>query len=261
MFIFANVMGARLSKIKIILKVTIIFALMVTLGNISYAKNRKNKSNQQKEYIATVVTNYGSVSFVMLNETPAHRDNFIKLAKEGYYNGMDFHRVVKDFVIQAGDPNARGKYDHDDIGEGDIGYTIGAEIVPGMCHYVGAVGMAREDDSVNPQRLSSGSHFYFVQGKKVITDEYLDETEEKTGISIPAKVRNKYKRTGGSPHLDGKYTVFGYVIEGMAVLDSIAGCRVNEYDVPDKPVTIEQVFMMKRDSKGKGKMVSFETEY
>lgn len=254
-------MGAVLNKIKTILKVTIIFILIVTLGNISYAKNRKNKSNPQKEYIATVVTDYGNISFVLLNETPAHRDNFIKLAKKGYYNNMDFHRVVRDFVIQAGDPNARGKYDHDDIGEGDVGYTIEPEIVPGVYHYVGAVGMAREDDSENPERLSSGSHFYIVQGKKVITDEYLDEIEKKENKSIPAKVRNRYKKIGGSPHLDGKYTVFGYVIEGITVLDSIAGCKVNEYDVPETPVTIKQVFMMKRDSRGKGKMVSFETEY
>ena len=185
----------------------------------------------------------------------------MKLVKQGYYNDMDFHRVVKNFVIQAGDPDARGKYDHDDIGEGDIGYTMAAEIVPGMRHYVGAVGMAREDDSVNPDRLSSGSHFYFVQGRKVITDEYLDEIEQKNGVRIPQKVRDKYKETGGSPHLDGKYTVFGYVIEGTTVLDSIAGCKVNEYDVPDKPVTIEQVIMLKKDSQGPGKMVSFETEY
>lgn len=241
---------------------TIIILLLIILPIFSVtAKGKKKKSNEQKEYYANISTNYGLMSFALLNETPKHRDNFIKLARNGYYTNIDFHRVVSDFLIQAGDPATKKAYSHKKIGDGGADYNIDAEIINNIHHFKGTLGMAREDDSENPKKESSGSHFYIVQGRDEVTDEYLDKIDAKREIKMSQSVREKYKKKGGSPHLDGSYTIFGYITSGMNVLDSIAKTAVNEKHVPFESVKIKNIVILKKSVRKNKKVISYETYY
>ena len=161
-----------------------------------------------EEPVLEMVTSMGSMRIKLYKETPQHRDNFVKLARKGYYNGLLFHRVIKGFMIQAGDPLTRDTTKVDMYGSGGPNYTIPAEIVPGLTHKKGALAAARKGDSVNPARESSGSQFYIVQ----------DEN--------------------GCSHLDGHYTVFGEVIDGLRVVDNIAGVETNARGLPYYPIKI-----------------------
>ncbi len=169
-------------------------------------------------------TDLGDITVALYNETPKHRDNFIKLAKSGFYNGSVFHRVIKDFMVQGG--GAAG-------GAQDAGYKIPAEINPRFFHKKGALAAARQGDQVNPKRESSGSQFYLVQGKK-LTDAELDQFSAQTGKKLTPEQRNIYKTIGGTPHLDGDYTVFGEVIDGLGVIDKIAAVATGPGDKPVK---------------------------
>ena len=164
-----------------------------------------------EEPMLEMVTSMGSMKIKLYKETPLHRDNFVKLARKGYYNGLLFHRVIRRFMIQAGDPLTRDTTKVDTYGSGGPGYTIPAEIVPGLTHKKGAIAAARKADSVNPQRESSGSQFYIVQ----------DEA--------------------GCAHLDGQYTVFGEVVEGLNVVDNIARVETNARGLPYYPIKIISV--------------------
>lgn len=173
-----------------------------------------------------IKTIFGTVRIQLLNETPIHRDNFIKLAKEGYYNGLLFHRVIPGFMIQGGDPESRNCSPRKVLGAGGPGYKLDAEI--GALHFRGALAAARNDD---PKLRSFGSQFYIVQGKPV-TDEILDQVEASFRFTYTPEQRERYKKEGGSPFLDRQYTVFGYVVDGMEMVDEMMKVERDEYDRP-----------------------------
>ena len=186
---------------------------------------------QQKETVVIIETNYGTIKAKLYNDTPLHRDNFIKLVNEGWYNGSPFHRVINNFMIQGGQ-NKDGRM--------DPGYTVPAEFRDNHFHKKGALCAARQGDQVNPKKASSGSQFYIVQGQ-VFDDQKLNLYEERLGKVFNASQRQAYKTVGGTPHLDGDYTVFGEVTEGLEVVDKIARVKTGYMDVPVEPVTITKI--------------------
>jgi cyclophilin family peptidyl-prolyl cis-trans isomerase len=246
----------------------------------------QTKNTKSVEKIVLIETSLGSIKVKLYNETPEHRDNFIKLVEEGFYDSLIFHRVIKDFMVQAGDPSSRNPQPNQRYGAGGPGYTIPAEIKPAQfIHKKGALSAARTGDQVNPEKRSSGSQFYIVQGK-VSNDQELTQTElnisqqplqsmfnqmlaeelqklQAAGVkvnhdSLVNDVRQKilaqwesmekfkytpeqreiYKTDGGTPFLDGAYTVFGEVVEGLDVVDKIAGVETQPGDRPTQDVFI-----------------------
>ena len=148
------------------------------------------------------------------------------------------HRVIYEFMIQAGDPDSKNTEPDKHLGEGGPGYDIPAEILfPQLFHKRGVLAAAREGDDVNPERKSSGSQFYIVWGKK-FTDEDLEKTQEKTGVTLPDDICKAYRTVGGTPHLDGAYTVFGEVVDGLKVVDKIQQVKTNKEDRPKKDIKI-----------------------
>jgi cyclophilin family peptidyl-prolyl cis-trans isomerase len=190
---------------------------------------------QQKETTVVIETSMGTIKAILYNDTPLHRDNFIKLVNEGWYNGSPFHRVIKNFMIQGGQ-NADGRM--------DPGYKVPAEFRDNHFHKKGALCAARQGDQVNPQKASSGSQFYIVQGE-VFDERKLSFYEERLGKIFSAKQRQAYMTVGGTPHLYGDYTVFGEVIEGLDIVDKIAGVKTGYMDVPVEPVTINKITIEK----------------
>lgn len=198
--------------------------LIISLLSISsWAAKPRN------EYVR-IRTDYGVTIVKLYNETPLHRDNFIKLVKEGYYNGLLFHRIIKDFMIQGGDPDSRNAVKGAELGEGDLGYTIPAEFRDSLFHKRGALAAARDE---NPDKASSAAQFFIVEGD-TYTDGALDslETFRMEGRKIPAYQREVYKTTGGVPYLDQRYTVFGEVIEGMDMIDKLEDVATDSNDRP-----------------------------
>jgi cyclophilin family peptidyl-prolyl cis-trans isomerase len=176
----------------------------------------------QPELKFLIKTNMGDIKIKLYNDTPKHRDNFLKLVNEGWYNGSIFHRVINKFMIQGG-------WNKD--GTEDPGYTIPAEITDDHFHVKGVVAAARMPDDINPEKASSSSQFYIVQGRS-FTDAELDQIQNKTGHTFTAEQREIYKTTGGTPHLDGSYTIFGEVYEGLDVVDKIAAVKTGGGDKP-----------------------------
>jgi peptidyl-prolyl cis-trans isomerase B (cyclophilin B) len=235
-----------------------------------------------------ISTSLGDIIVALYDETPLHRDNFIKLASEGYYNGTLFHRVIKDFMIQGGDPNSRGAAPGKQLGTGGPDYTIEAEIKPGFIHKRGTLAAARQGDEVNPDRRSSGSQFYIVWGKtynegqlsqlnkqlemqaqqqvfnKLVAEHRseimemrrnrdqagLQELQDNLIAQMQAIVKEQgpygltdlqketYKTVGGTPHLDGQYTVFGEVIEGLDIVEKIQNCETGTADRPKTDISM-----------------------
>ena len=206
------------------MKRSAIFTLLILLaGSLTIA--------QQKTVKFIIHTDYGDIKGYLYNDTPQHRDNFVKLVNEGWYDGSFFHRVINQFMIQGGH-NASGKV--------DPGYTVPAEILPNHFHKKGALAAARMGDQVNPKKESSGSQFYIVQGR-VFNDPTLDMVEQKSETKFSEEQRKAYTTVGGAPHLDGGYTVFGQVADGYDVIDKIAAVQTKPGDRPVKDVkmTIE----------------------
>jgi cyclophilin family peptidyl-prolyl cis-trans isomerase len=185
-------------------------------------------SQTQKQVKVQITTEFGKMTAILYNETPQHRDNFVKLVKEGWYNNSPFHRVIKNFMIQGGQ-NADGRQ--------DPGYTIPAEFVPAKFHKKGALAAARMPDQINPDKASSGSQFYIVQGTKV-SEQTIQANATSSGLKYTPEQIKTYTSLGGYPPLDGSYTVFGEVIEGLDVIDKIAAVQTGQGDVPVKPVTM-----------------------
>lgn len=180
-----------------------------------------------------ISTNYGDIKIKLYNETPQHRDNFIKLAKTAYFDGLLFHRVIKNFMIQGGDPDSRNADSTKVLGNGGPKYTIPAEIIsPKYFHKRGALGAARDN---NPAKASSGSQFYIVQGK-VLSEQELTGYSQRSGKKLTPEQITAYKTIGGTPWLDGDYTVFGEVYEGIEVVDKIADVKTGANDRPKKDV-------------------------
>ncbi|MCR5037203.1 MAG: peptidylprolyl isomerase [Bacteroidales bacterium] len=189
----------------------------------------------QNETKVLIKTTLGDITVMLYDDTPLHRDNFIKLVNEGWYNGSPFHRVIKNFMIQGGQ-NADGSV--------DPGYRIPAEIKSNHFHKKGALAAARQADQVNPQKMSSGSQFYIVQGQ-IMNETQLNMFESRYGKVFNAKQRQAYQTIGGTPHLDGDYTVFGEVTDGLEIVDKIAAVKTGYMDVPVEPVKIISMEIVK----------------
>ncbi len=181
------------------------------------------------ETMLLIETGMGNIKVKLYDSTPQHRDNFIKLAKEGFYDGTLFHRVIPGFMIQGGDPDSKTAQPGQALGRGGPGYTIPAEI--GAKHFRGALSAARQPDQVNPQRASSGSQFYIVQNGPV-PEEQFNQFAQYTGTQYTAEEKDYYLKYGGTPQLDSQYTVFGTVVEGMDVVDKIAMVQRDQADRP-----------------------------
>ncbi|WP_461449315.1 peptidylprolyl isomerase [Mucilaginibacter sp.] len=210
-------------------KLFTLFLLLITVS-AAFAKPPKN------QYVR-IKTTYGEVIIRLYNETPQHRDNFIKLAKKGFYNGTLFHRVIQDFMIQGGDPDSKNAKPGIELGNGDVGYTIPAEFRDSLFHKRGVLAAARDD---NPKKASSGCQFYIVEGKR-FTDSLLNKAEKRSGHKIPEWQRVVYRSVGGAPHLDGNYTVYGEVVAGIDMVDLVAAVKKDKNDRPllDVPMTVE----------------------
>ena len=263
-----------------------------TEGTASSAKKTKADNKMTKVKLETTL---GDIVVELYNETPQHRDNFIKLVKEGYYDGVLFHRVIKDFMIQTGDGNSKNAGPETTLGDGDPGYTIEAEFVyPQYFHKRGALAAARTGDQVNPERRSSGSQFYIVTGKIYSSDELnmmakrmadmkkqdifrrlvtennakiqqLQQSQDTAGLqalqneliqqteaeaaNVAVKFTDEqidaYTSVGGTPHLDGQYTVFGEVVSGMDVVDKIQNTTTGRMDRPTVDIKIVKATIVK----------------
>ena len=188
------------------------------------------KSTESSERLVLVSTEYGDMKIKLYNATPKHRDNFIKLAGESFFDSLLFHRVIRGFMIQGGDPLSKHAPSGTQLGSGDIGYTIPAEFVDTLYHKKGSLCAARTN---NPEKASSGCQFYIVQGQ-TMNEEQLNALETQKGRKMSARQRNDLSTLGGTPRLDQEYTVFGEVIEGLDVIDKIAAVQTAP---GDRPVT------------------------
>ncbi|NDV64051.1 peptidylprolyl isomerase [Bacteroides sp. 224] len=274
-----------------------LWLLLIILGGLASAcqPGKKNVNMDGKETKLRIETSMGDIIVMLYDETPKHRDNFIKLAKESVYNGTLFHRVIKDFMIQAGDPESKKAEKGAMLGTGDVGYTIPAEFVyPQYFHKKGALSAARQGDQINPEKASSGCQFYIVTGK-VYNDSTLLDMEQQMNqgklntifnslaykrMDEIRKMQNEkdqdglyalqeelfaeaeaeaaqqpdfkftpeqieaYSTVGGSPHLDGEYTVFGEVLDGLDVIDKIQKVKTDRNDRPEEDVKIKKVVVL-----------------
>lgn len=260
--------------------------LVTILASCGAGSNQTN--NMEKRTLVKLETTEGNIMVALYNETPKHRDNFIKLAKEGVYDSTLFHRVIKQFMIQAGDPESKNASDTATLGSGDVGYTLPAEFVPKFFHRKGVLAAARMGDDVNPERASSGCQFYIVTGRKFREAQLLDMAAQKNnqrqdaifeelarkhmkeiyklrkandnaGLlalqdTLEAQAYQLYKQEepfmftpeqlaayttiGGAPHLDGAYTIFGEVTEGMETVEKIEQAKTGRADRPVKDIRI-----------------------
>ncbi|MBF90304.1 MAG: peptidylprolyl isomerase [Flavobacteriales bacterium] len=191
----------------------------------------------QERTTVLISTSFGDMMVELYNETPQHRDNFIKLVEERFYDGTLFHRVIPNFMIQGGDPDSKGAAPNVQLGNGGPGYTIPAEFVDGLFHKKGALAAARLGDAVNPKKESSGSQFYLVQGQD-FTEEKLWSFGLRSGKKYTQEQTKTYRTIGGTPHLDGAYTVFGEVVKGLEVIELIANQKRDKNNRPLKDVEI-----------------------
>ncbi|MDD2491034.1 MAG: peptidylprolyl isomerase [Bacteroidales bacterium] len=228
---------------KIILFLTLIFC-----STGAYATSRI--------WHVKLVTNRGEIVLMLFDQTPLHRDNFIKLAKDGYFNGVLFHRVINNFMIQSGDPDSRERKPGKLYGKGGPEMNIPAEFSPQLFHKIGAVAAAREGDDINPFRESSGSQFYIVEGK-IQNEESLSNAENRINVrnraigkntfyKFPDSIKEQYMTIGGTPHLDTQYTVFGQVVSGMDVVHKISDLDTDSNDRPMDDVFIISTYVYKK---------------
>lgn len=204
-------------------------ALIVFLVSCSATK-KGNKSVSKNQFVK-IETDSGTMVAMLSNKAPLTTANFIKLVKEHFYDGLLFHRVIKGFMIQGGDPDSKNAKAGQVLGEGGLKYTVPAEFDTTVFHQKGALAMAREGDDVNPQKASSSTQFYIVAGR-TFTDKEMDKIEEKFKIKIPESHRLIYRAIGGAPFLDMNYTVFGQVVDGLEVIDKIANMARDENNRP-----------------------------
>ncbi len=199
-----------------------------------------------KNQYVKITTDKGTVIIKLYNETPLHRDNFIKIAKTGLYNGVLFHRVIKEFMIQGGDPDSKNAHPDSTLGNGGLKYTVPAEFRDSLFHKKGVLAAARDG---NPEKASSSTQFYIVQGK-IWTDSALNVTEEKRlKFKIPEWQRQVYKTIGGTPHLDRNYTVYGEVVKGLEMVDAIANEPTGKANRPITDVKMTVTVLKKREAK------------
>jgi cyclophilin family peptidyl-prolyl cis-trans isomerase len=219
------------------------FFLLIAVLLSACSKSIYNPKSPGYSPIVEIETEFGNMEIVLYSETPKHRDNFVKLVKEGFYDSLLFHRVINNFMIQGGDPQSKNAKPGIMLGNGGPGYTVPAEFVDTLLHYKGVLSAARMGDQVNPEKESSGSQFYIVQGQKVST-AIMNQMQSRNGNKYTEEQQKKYAEIGGTPHLDGSYTVFGEVIKGLEVLDKIAVVQCNRANRPLKDI-IMKIIMKK----------------
>lgn len=213
-----------------LLRLFFIFIFLVgVFANHSFAQKKS-----RKDYLLTLSTKYGDIKLILHDQTPLHKANFLKLVEQKFYDSLLFHRVMENFMIQGGDPDSKTAKSGDQLGNGGSDMEkIPAEFVPELFHKKGALAAARSN---NPEKKSSACQFYIVQGK-IWNDEDLNKQLARPGVRQPTEEQKQvYKTLGGSPHLDGGYTVFGQAIAGLAVVDSIAKQPRNEANRPNRDV-------------------------
>lgn len=276
-------------------KIVLILLTISFCGLIACKTGTKKGEDMDKETLVKIETTVGDIKVKLYNETPKHRDNFIKLVKDGMYEGTLFHRVIKDFMIQAGDPDSKNAPKGKMLGAGDVGYTIPAEFVyPKFFHKKGALSAARQGDNVNPKKESSGCQFYIVTGKvyndstllsmesqmnenkinvifntlaqkhmkeiykmrKANDENGLYDLQEKLFAEAQEMAAKQpefhftpeqieaYTTVGGTPHLDGEYTVFGEVVKGLDIVDKIQQVKTDRSDRPEEDVKITKVTIL-----------------
>lgn len=225
------------------MRMRIFFALLMIImtSTMIYA--------QDKRRVVMMQTTAGNIRIELYNETPLHRDNFVRLVNEHFYDSLLFHRVIKSFMIQTGDPVSRHAQPGVFLGDSTLNYTIPAEIrTPQIYHKRGAVAMAREPDEVNPEQNSSSCQFYIVWGKR-FSSQAIERVQErldtiKGGIKLTDEMISTYRKTGGTPHLDGTYTVFGEVTEGLDVIERIQAVMTDDDDRPVDDQRILKAFIV-----------------
>lgn len=195
---------------------------------------RTEAQSKTPESLIKIETSMGDIIIKLYNETPLHRDNMIKLIQKNFYDKQLFHRVIKDFMVQGGDPHSKGAAKGERLGNGGPGYTVPAEFNPELIHKKGALAAARKGDGVNPEKASSGSQFYLVQGK-VFSPEEINAFAQR-GATFTQEAVETYTTLGGTPHLDGSYTVFGEIVLGLEILDRIASVKTDSYNRPIEDV-------------------------
>ena len=206
------------------------FFLLLSLIAFSQRIDNENIIAQKKNYVL-IETNFGNMKVLLYEDTPLHRENFIKLVKSGFYDGLLFHRVINGFMIQGGDPTSRNAAPGVMLGNGGPGYNIPAEFIPKYYHKRGVIAAAREGDNVNPMKESSGSQFYIVQGK-VYNEAIMQKISIQMNKTFSEEQIKVYGTIGGAPWLDNDYTVFGEVIEGLEVIDKIAAVKCDNVNRP-----------------------------
>ncbi len=201
--------------------------------------DKSGKAQANVEHEVLISTAMGDMVVKLYNSTPQHRDNFLKLVNEKFYDSLLFHRVISGFMIQGGDPQSKNAAPGVMLGMGDVGYTIPAEFVDTLFHKKGALCAARTS---NPQKASSGCQFYIVQGR-VMTNDQVQMLEAQRGITLNAKQKEAYTTIGGTPQLDRDYTVYGEVIKGLDVLDKIAAVKTAPGDRPLEDVRMKMTLL------------------
>lgn len=199
---------------------------------------------REKRAVVRIETSCGTIRVALSDDTPLHRDNFLKLAASGFYDGTLFHRCIRDFMIQGGDPDSRNAPKGKLLGEGNPGYTIPAEFcLPYLYHWRGALAAAREPDDINPEQNSSGCQFYIVYGRKQGPGDIkkVRSMLQEKGIEMTSQMSDDYQMRGGTPHLDGHYTVFGEVIEGLNVVKQIQSVATDSNSRPLEDVVIQRM--------------------
>ena len=210
---------------------------LVLLVGMAFAKKNKNKFVEME-------TNKGTFTLEVYNDVPKHAENFLKLANEGFYDSLLFHRIIPSFMIQGGDPESKNAVDGQMLGNGDVGYKVPAEfMLPKYYHKKGALAAARDN---NPEKASSGCQFYIVVGK-TFTDTELDQMEARIGQKYSEQARKDYKTIGGTPHLDAGYTVYGQIVKGQDVVDAISNSPRNTSDRPAENIRILNVKVKKKN--------------
>ena len=221
------------------------YLFVVAAPALLWACSRSEPLADQGPQRVLIETSLGELILELSDSTPGHRDNFVKLVDEGFYDGLLFHRVIKGFMVQGGDPGSRGAKPGKRLGSGGPGYTLDSEIRSDHLHTKGALSAARQGDNVNPNKKSSGSQFYLVQGKPQGTSQ-MRKTQRRIQSKNPEfeyteEQLEQYAALGGTPFLDMDYTVFGYVVAGMDIIDSIAAVKTARGDRP-----VEDVIMNMR---------------
>lgn len=210
------------------------FIILISFSG--FAKKNKNK-------FVEIETSMGMIKVEVYADVPQHAANFLKLANEGFYDSLLFHRIIPSFMIQGGDPDSKNAVMGQMLGNGDVGYKVPAEfMLPKYYHKKGALAAARDN---NPEKASSGCQFYIVVGKQ-FTDNDLDMMENRGGFKYSQQARTEYKTIGGTPHLDGAYTVYGQVVKGQEVVDAISNAPRNPSDRPNENIRILSMKVKKK---------------